>query len=70
MLLRGAPFSVIARHTSMSLRGVLTTKQSQRGVAKQSRKLRRGLWLLSRGMRSRGDKFTASGGDALKVVKN
>ena len=45
MLLRGAPFSVIARHTSMSLRGVLTTKQSQRGVAKQSRKLRRGLWL-------------------------
>jgi len=62
MLLRGAPFSVIARHTSMSLRGVLTTKQSQRGVAKQSRKLRRGLWLF-REMRSRGDKFTASGRD-------
>jgi len=29
MSLRGVPFSVIARHASMSLRGVLTTKQSQ-----------------------------------------
>ena len=62
----------------MSLRGVLTTKQSQarflaftRNKLRNDRgellnnlvNLRRGLWLLFRGMRSRGGGFTASGGD-------